>query len=75
MKYLTREQKRLAARFIFELLELQARGGTDEELESWRARVLKAFPPGEHREEFIVTIGEIMRSKGVDLERMLGVAA
>ncbi|HHV61124.1 MAG TPA: hypothetical protein GXX51_00560 [Firmicutes bacterium] len=76
MKRLSREEIRLAAQFLFELLELQARGASGKELESWRARVLKAFPPAEHREEFIVTVREILRAKGYeDLERILGVAA
>lgn len=71
---LTREDKLLAARFLFELLELQGRGASEEEINAWRARVEQVFP-GEHRESFIVTVGEILRAKGADLERILGVAA
>lgn len=72
---LTREEIRLAARFVFELLELQARRASEEELEEWRERVKKAFPPAEYRETFIVTVGEILRAKGIDSERILEVAA
>lgn len=72
---LTREEVRMAARFVIELLELQARGAPDEEIEEWRARVLNAFPPAEYQEIFMATIADILRAKGYDLERILEAAA
>lgn len=72
---LTREEIRLAARFVFELLELQRRKAPDIEIENWRSRVERAFPPVEWREGFSVTIGEVMQAKGRDLAGLLGVMA
>lgn len=73
-RHLTRQEIRLAARFLVEFMELQARGAPESELEAWRSRVAKTFP-GERREEFVVTVRELLEAKGTDLRRILGVAA
>lgn len=75
-KRLTREEIKLAARFLVEYIELQSRGASEIEMTAWRARVEEAFPPAEYHEALMVTIEEILRAKGyTDLERMLKEAA
>ena len=74
-KRLTREEIKLAARFLVEYIELQSRGASEIEMTAWRARVEEAFPSAEYQEIFMATIADILRAKGYDLERILGVAA
>ncbi|NPV80715.1 MAG: hypothetical protein HPY52_10645 [Firmicutes bacterium] len=69
------DEIKAAAYLVVAYIDLLDRGLPQSDYQAWRARGERIFAPHEHREPWHVTIGEIMRSKGVDLERILGVAA